>query len=68
MKPCFARLSQSCQQALHAPGCLTIALWPAPHLCRYQPQLGDYRQSVWLTMTHSDEFKPGGISATSNIK
>lgn len=33
-----------------------------------QPWLGEARQAVWLTMVHSDDFKPAGISATKNIK
>ncbi|KAI3428632.1 hypothetical protein D9Q98_007455 [Chlorella vulgaris] len=34
---------------------------------KWQPQLGTNRMSVFYSMTHSDEFKPMGMSSTSNI-
>ncbi|PRW44355.1 G8 domain-containing [Chlorella sorokiniana] len=34
---------------------------------KYQPQLGYYRMAVFYTMTHSDEYKPMGMSSTQNI-
>lgn len=29
---------------------------------------GNERQAVWLSMVHSDKFKPSGISLTKNIQ